>query len=317
MREALTVIVPVYNAAAYLDECVGGIVPQLWPGCRLILVDDGSNDGSEAMCLKFASAHPDIIETVRTDNVGVSEARNIGISMATTPLLAFCDADDTYNPGALGLMADIIGQSRCDIVVGSFGRKPRHMTQDAKSYRCAAATEALVDTLYQRPGCHESAWAKVYRRSLFGDDCRFAKGRRYEDLEIVPRLYLQATTIAFTDAPVYFYRPNPVSFINTWADSRADAVFATKSILAYVTAHCPQAVAAAKSRLFSAAYNIFVLAVRPHRPGLANSCWQIIRQLRLSIISDPRTRLKNKAGATLSYLGKKTTALITRLSLKP
>ena len=297
MREALTVIVPVYNAAAYLDECVGGIVPQLWPGCRLILVDDGSNDGSEAMCLKFASAHPDIIETVRTDNVGVSEARNIGISMATTPLLAFCDADD--------------------IVVGSFGRKPRHMTQDAKSYRCAAATEALVDTLYQRPGCHESAWAKVYRRSLFGDDCRFAKGRRYEDLEIVPRLYLQATTIAFTDAPVYFYRPNPVSFINTWADSRADAVFATKSILAYVTAHCPQAVAAAKSRLFSAAYNIFVLAVRHHRPGLANSCWQIIRQLRLSIISDPRTRLKNKAGATLSYLGKKTTALITRLSLKP
>ena len=112
MREALTVIVPVYNAAAYLDECVGGIVPQLWPGCRLILVDDGSNDGSEAMSLKFASAHPDIIETVRTDNVGVSEARNIGISMATTPLLAFCDADDTYNPGALGLMADIIGQSR-------------------------------------------------------------------------------------------------------------------------------------------------------------------------------------------------------------
>lgn len=316
MREALTVIVPVYNAAEYLDECVGGIVPQLWPGCRLILVDDGSNDGSEALCLKFAADHPGIIETVRTENVGVSEARNIGISMATTPLLAFCDADDSYNPGALGLMADIIAESRCDIVVGSFDRKPRRAAQDAKSYRCGAAAEALVDTLYQRPGCHESAWAKVYKRSLFDDDCRFARGRRYEDLEIVPRIYLRATTVAFTDSPVYFYRPTPGSFINTWADSRADAVFATKSILAHVAAHCPQAIAAAQSRFFSAAYNIFVLAVRHSRPDIANPCWQIIKQLRPTILSDPRTRLKNKAGAALSYLGKKTTALITRLSRK-
>lgn len=316
MRSALTVIVPVYNAAQYLDECVGGILPQLWPGCKIILVDDGSTDGSETICRKMTADHPDQIETIRTENVGVSEARNIGIEHATTPLLAFCDADDTYNAGALGLMVDIIESAQCDIVVGGFDNVPHDLSQYPKGERCIPASEALIDTLYQRHGCHESAWAKVYRRSLFDGDCRFVKGRRYEDLEILPRIYLKARMVAFTNVPVYFYRTNPASFINTWSDSRADAVYATESILGCVVVNCTEAIEAAQSRYFSAAYNIFVLAVRHHRRELANSCWHIIKQLRFKILTDPRTRVKNKAGAAISYLGKKTTALVTRLSRK-
>ena len=100
----------------------------------------------------------------------------------------------------------------------------------------------MLYTLYQCQGYHESAWAKMYPREIFERIDGFLQGRRYEDIEIIPRLYLNAKAVIFIDATVYYYRPNPDSFINTWSDSRADAVFAAQSVLNYVTEHFDDAV---------------------------------------------------------------------------
>lgn len=312
MNKTLSVIVPVYNTVQYLDECVRSILPQLLPGDKIILIDDGSNDGSESLCLGYADKFPDTVITKRTDNVGVSEARNTGIRMCTTDYIAFCDADDCYTDGGIKILRDAVSNYQGTIAIGNFTQKRN--TAKSKKYNIDYLSSgiALLYTLYQRHGYHESAWAKMYPREIFDRIDGFLQGRRYEDIEIIPRLYLNAKAVIFIDATVYYYRPNPDSFINTWSDSRADAVFAAQSVLNYVTEHFDDAVPAAQSRLFSAAFNIFGLASLHGKTALADSCWQLITQLRNSIVRDKSVRLKNKLGVALSLLGRSVAATIAK-----
>ena len=297
----VSIIVPVYNAAPYLVQCLDALVEQMQPGWRLIIVDDGSTDGSSDLCQGFC----DRATLLRTPHLGQSAARNKGLTYADTDYVTFCDADDMYLPGALSLMVPILDrQSECGIAVGGYTRRyDIRPVELSDAVTITDAVTAITDTLYQKPGYHNSVWATLYRREIF-DGIRFAEGRYYEDLEITPRLYRRAGKIAYIRSTVYFYRPNPTSYINTWNESRADAVWATRSILSFVSIHCPDAIAAARSRLFSAAFNIFILAMRNGRADIADECWYIIRQLRSHMLTDRNVRLKNKAGAALSFIGK-------------
>lgn len=312
MNKSLSIIVPVYNAVQYLDECVRSILPQLLPGDKLILIDDGSNDGSESLCRGYADKFPGTVISERTSNVGVSEARNTGIRMCDTDYIAFCDADDCYTDGSISILREAVSNHQGAIAVGNFTQKQDTAKPQRYNISCLSPEKALLDTLYQRHGCHESAWAKIYPREIFDRIDGFMQGRRYEDIEIIPRLYLNAKAVLFIEAPVYFYRPNPESFINTWSDSRADAVFAAQSVLNYVTTHCPDGIPAAKSRLFSAAFNIFGLASVYGKKELADSCWQLITQLRNPVARDRNVRLKNKLGVAVSLLGRSTAAAIAK-----
>lgn len=297
----ISVIVPVHNDAAYLPDCVESILGQTSVEVELILVDDASADASADMCRAYAASHSQV-RTVRTAGVGVSQARNIGLAMASGSYIAFADADDCYMPGALSAMLGIMESAEgCDIVVSQFARRrddatpPRHTA-------LLSPEEAIEATLYQRPLQHPSAWAKLYRRRIF-EECPepFVAGRRYEDLESCPRLYAAARAIAVTDARLYYYRPNMSSFINTWSPARADALWAVDSIREFVGRRYPALAAAALSRSFSAYFNVFNLASAAGRDELVGHCRRFIAAHRRAILADPCVRLKNKAGAILSY----------------
>lgn len=291
-------------------------MPQLWPGCRLILVDDASNDGSERMCDEYAAAHPGLAVVLHIDHSGLSGARNRALDIVDTDYIAFCDADDLYLAGALPAMADVLEtEYACDIVVAQFTQKLESRAVSGIEYEKVAAEDALERTLYQDNYYHNSTWAKVYRSKIF-TNLRFVEGRYYEDLEIQPRIYLKADKIALSSEVVYYYRPNPTSFINTWSDKRLDAVFAAERVIAYVQEHCPRCIQAAQSRLFSAAFNIFNLAVRHNYQLQAHNCWNIITGLRRQMIRDPKVRKKNKIAAVMTYSGEKICSLIARFDKK-
>ena len=93
----LSVIVPVYNAEKYLEECLDSIVNQSFRDLEIILVDDGSTDESYKVCQKYKRLDTRI-KIVRQENSGLVKARKVGLSMATAPYATFVDADDWLKP---------------------------------------------------------------------------------------------------------------------------------------------------------------------------------------------------------------------------
>lgn len=305
-KPTVSIIVPAYNAGDYLAECVGSILAQTFDCWELILIDDGSTDNTAAMCRDYAAAMPDKVRTRRVDRVGLSAARNTGIRMAQGTFITFVDADDRLFPQFLERMTALMqSEPDCGIAVAQFTQS-EHRSIKTPHTSVYPPEEAILHTLYQEPTFLSSAWAKLYRRDIFETET-FTDGRYYEDLEFFPRAYLRAGKIAITDDALYYYRPNPTSFINTWSDSRPDALWAVDSIMAMPIARTGPIRKAALSRAFSAYFNFFLLATAYRKPELADRCWKFITANRRAILAYRHVRMKNKIGAILSYFGRRLT----------
>ena len=104
-----SIIVPVYRAEDFLDDCVRSILSQSFSDFELLLVDDGSPDGCGALCDKFAKADRRV-RAFHQENRGVSAARNLGLLNATGTYILFVDADDHLVPGALAAIREVQGK---------------------------------------------------------------------------------------------------------------------------------------------------------------------------------------------------------------
>lgn len=295
----ISVIVPVYNTVDYLEECLQSIAVQD-VDAELIIVNDGSADGSEIICRKWAEegrAH--LIEGKRE---GLSAARNKGIKTADGKYITFVDSDDKLLPGALKTMLGIAERTpHCGIVEAQLTDNEAKTCRSAKE-SVFTAEKAIETTLYQTIGHNSSACGKLYKRELFDTEL-FSSGKWYEDLEIFPRLFRLAENIAVAPYTAYYYRPNPHSFINTYTPQRKDMLWATEKVLQFVKEHYPAIVPAAESRRFSAVCNMFNLAIAAHEYTMAKECFAEIREQRNAIIRNPHVRIKNKIAAILSFGG--------------
>ena len=98
--EMISVIVPVYNIKNYVEKCVNSIINQTYQNFEIILVDDGSSDGSEVICDKLAMCD-ERIRTYHKANGGLSDARNFGIDKSRGKYISFVDGDDLLHPDAI------------------------------------------------------------------------------------------------------------------------------------------------------------------------------------------------------------------------
>ena len=103
-----SVIIPIYNAGQYLDDAINSVISQTigFSNIELILVNDGSTDNSEDICMKYKEKYSNIIY-VKQKNKGVSSARNKGLSLATGQYVNFLDADDLVFAVDLSLFKNI------------------------------------------------------------------------------------------------------------------------------------------------------------------------------------------------------------------
>ena len=298
----VSIIIPVYNAAPFLRECIDSVLAQTYTAWELILVDDASTDGSADICRQYA-ARDERVRLISADRGEVSATRNKGIDAARGRYIMFVDADDALTPDALTRLrshADI-----ADIVVGQFVYSPGNTltaSRGSEAVEIVSPVEAIIRTLYQEPEFHNSPWAKLYARHIF-DGEGFVEGRKYEDLESFLRFYLKANRISVLKKKIYWYRESAGSFINSLSPARADALWAVDSLLSQAQVLGREVLNAARSRRFSAYCNIFGIAIRTGNTALAQQCLNVIKEERRAILTDPRVRLKNKLAAALSYLG--------------
>lgn len=300
----VSIIIPVYNAEPFLRECIDSVLAQTFTDWELILVDDASTDRSLEICRAYA-ADDHRIKVIAAQKGEVSATRNRGLDVAAGNYVMFIDADDAITPDALALLHSYT--RRGDIIVGQFVYSRENPLTEARrsdSFEVVSPTEAIIRTLYQEREFHNSVWAKLFARHIF-DNNRFVEGRKYEDLECTIRFYLEANQIVVIHKQIYWYRENPSSFINSLSPARADALWATDTLLEQARTLGSEVEKAARSRRFSAYCNIFGIAVKTGNDELARRCMKVILQERSAILDDPHVRLKNKIAAALSYLGKR------------
>ena len=200
-KPAVSVIVPVYNVAPYLRRCVDSLLCQTLRDIEIILIDDGSTDGSGQLCDEYA-AWDARIRTVHRENAGLSEARNAGIDLARADYFMFVDSDDWVEPDYCRIPWDIARSQQADLVMFQF-RNLRNGKERKRRYSIAEGEKTQKEALaLMIGGVSITAWNKLYHRELFREN-RYPRGRVYEDVFLTPVLVHGARHVFYSSAVLY------------------------------------------------------------------------------------------------------------------
>ena len=187
MKDKISIIVPVYNSIDCLERCVKSICAQTYGNLEILLIDDGSTDGTDRLCERLAS-EDDRIRVYHKENGGASSARNVGIRLASGKYLGFVDSDDYIEPDMYELMAKAMQERPQDVVQVSrdeedeAGRRLPDVCVPPDTVRFCTAEEFLKELLLHRGDC--SFCTKMVRRELF-ETHRFPEGVLNEDFSLL------------------------------------------------------------------------------------------------------------------------------------
>lgn len=208
----LSIIMPVYNTEKYLAEAIESVINQSGE-LELILVDDGSTDLSLSICNSYAS-RDSRIKVIHTENMGVSNARNIGVAAACGDYIQFVDSDDKLVQGSLEKIFQMMSHN-ADVILFSyqtFGKiEEKIIYRDKYPGNCEKTIEEMVKT-----GSIVSCWNKIYKRDiikniLFNVDLRYA-----EDYSFNLDAFLLVKSITVIPDILYMYRINDTSLSSNY-----------------------------------------------------------------------------------------------------
>ena len=209
----LSIIIPVYNVATTLSRCVDSVLRQNAGDSEILIVDDGSTDGSAEIADGYASRHSNI-RCFHKANGGLSDARNYGLARARGQYVTFVDSDDELADNTYAPLLDLLTEhGEYDILEFAVLQNPgrndttrfepgNHVFNDALDWLAYKGTE------------HCWACNKIYRASLF-DDIMYPVGRKFEDVLVLTDLLKKRPVIATTDHGTYLYHYNAAGIAAT------------------------------------------------------------------------------------------------------
>jgi CDP-glycerol glycerophosphotransferase len=203
----LSVVVPVYDVAAWLAECLDSVLASDWPRLDVVVVDDGSRDSSGDIADRYA-ARDDRVRVVHTENRGLGAARNEGLRHVVGDFISFCDSDDVLPPDAYRGLVQSLVATGSDFVTGSFAGCLDGRLEEPRWMRRLHRTDRFGITADQHPEILGDvfAWNKVFRRSFWEEqELCWPEGLRYEDQPTTTSAYL-AGRFDVTSAQVYHRR---------------------------------------------------------------------------------------------------------------
>ncbi len=210
-----SIIVPIYNVEKYLRACIDSVLTQTFRDYELILVDDGSPDKSGEICDEYA-LRDDRIKVIHKENGGLSDARNVGISIAEGEYLLFIDSDDFYDDEKFFEKLDeLIVIKQPDIVVysmkhfhnGNSYYVPSKVTYiDAKWNAFDSYEQTLCELLKENKFVISACSHAVKRELILERQLFFKKGIVSEDIEWAMRLYAKEMKLSFLKKQPYIYR---------------------------------------------------------------------------------------------------------------
>lgn len=324
----VSVVIPVYNVEDYLPACVQSIVNQTYKNLEILLVDDGSSDGSPLLCDRLASSDGRI-KVFHRENCGAAESRNFGIENAKGEWIAFVDSDDLVSP--LYVEALLSAAQESSSLMASF-RKPVRFT-DESDLKLVENAEDLPDcdkvdcrkmlelTLYQE--YETGPISKLYHRSIL-DGSVFPKGNYYEDLACIYKLIDKCDFVAILETEgLYGYRMNEGGKTSApFSRKKAEDILKTTAeMYDYFYSRHPELGKAVSSRCFSACRAVYAQLITDPEHGKRwqkeeIALWDAMRKYRQPILGDRSARKREKMAVIACSLGRKPFKVFCHISRK-
>lgn len=204
----ISVIIPVYNTEAYLEKCVRSFMVQTDPDWEMLLVDDGSTDGSPALCDRLA-AEDGRIRVLHQPNSGVSSARNRGLENARGAFIVFADSDDWVDPGLLAWYREQQAESGAELVSCAYtrhGAKGEERPMKPMPEIVMSADAYMTRALSERYGVILSVCLTMFAAKLIHNE-RFDTDLPYsEDALFYATAIAKARRVVYEAQPLYHYR---------------------------------------------------------------------------------------------------------------
>lgn len=208
----VTIIIPIYKAEIFIDDCLMSIQRQSFIQFEVICVIDGSPDNSEAICRNYASID-DRFKVFVQPNAGVCAARNLGLSMARGEFVCFVDADDKLHEDYLKTLLvlhqhdalPVVSFSSADESLGKGGRTKEYQSKD------------YIQHIFAEDISHPNLWAMLFERKIIEDhNLRFYVGCiKNEDTEFFVKYMAHINKVVVSDYKGYYYRINPCSVMRS------------------------------------------------------------------------------------------------------
>ncbi len=256
----VTVAVAVFNVADYLATCLDSILRQTIPPAQILLIDDGSTDGSDLICDEYGRRSAKVT-VVHQRNRGLSSARNEAIVRSSCDWITFVDGDDFLESDMLEKLlkgaednseADLVccGAVKCNQFGSTLGM---YKSTKQRIY----LGEDQLKVLLSGDDIGTQTWGKLYRTKLF-DDVRFPEGRLHEDVFTTYRILLKARSTACIGENLYCYRQRANSITSAAFNPRLlDSVYGCKQRAQDISGKYPELAGQARSTIVWACCNCF------------------------------------------------------------
>lgn len=219
MNELISIIIPVYNVVAFLDECMDSVLKQTYSNIEIIIIDDGSNDGSSEKCDLYGKADARVV-VIHQSNKGVSVARNEGVKRARGKYILFVDSDDLIHPKAVEILYSTLVKEKAEIVIGT------HKTIEEKEvpnfvdinnideYEILTGREC-IKRFYSPAYAIDMVIVvnKLYKKEILLKN-PYTPNTRYEDEGIAHKIFIPLRKCVYIAENLYFYRQHENSFIH-------------------------------------------------------------------------------------------------------
>lgn len=211
----ISVIVPIYNVCEYLDRVISSLINSTYKELEIILIDDGSTDNSGEICDKFKRIDKRI-KVIHKINEGVSVARNVGLKEATGDYVGFVDSDDLVSKDMFKILYENIINTNSDISVCGFvtfkeGFPEYTISNNIQEFDKISSLKELISD----GKITNFLWNKLFKKELF-NDIEFPKGKIYEDMYILPKVFEKVRKVCYTESKLYGYFQRQNSYVNTY-----------------------------------------------------------------------------------------------------
>ena len=280
-QKLLSVIIPAYNTAKFLNKCVESVVNQTYKNIEIIIVDDGSSDSTPQICDELANKYNNI-KIIHQENQGSNIARLNGFNASRGEYIAFIDSDDYIDLNAYETAIKVLEENKCDMVMfGCYVIEPDgNILQEFKWPEIVINKPENIFAYFAKTKDPTwSMWSKVYKRGIF-EDIEWPKINMSEDYFISAQLFAKAQKFASMDKIFYYYVQQPDSLCHqpyTNSVKRSDIIQAHNSVIELTSNKFPEFLPEALYRKIEITQHVF-LSYLNLRGGDKNERKEILKQ---------------------------------------